>query len=88
MKMGEETICYQHHQATTILEKLLKKYTSYPSSELKEAIEWITKANDSAVRMEDKLKEYKQENAQLKHQLHIVDETIKRYQVQENDNNN
>ena len=26
MKIGEETICYQHHKAETILEKLLKDY--------------------------------------------------------------
>lgn len=63
MNVGEETICYQHQQAQDILEELLKhptfKYTSYGKN-IKETIEWITKANDSAVRMEKKLKHYKE----------------------------
>jgi len=63
MKLGDESICYQHHQAETILENLLKhpvfNYTTHGNN-LKEAIEWITKANNSAVRMENKLKEYKE----------------------------
>lgn len=64
MKMGEETICYQHHQVETILEKLLKDYnlekiTPNLINDLKEAIDWIHTANESAVRMEDKLKWYK-----------------------------
>lgn len=51
-------------QAQDILEKLLKIYgnvesANYLLSNLKEAIEWITKANDSAVKMEEKLKWYK-----------------------------
>lgn len=66
MNIGKETICYQHQQAQDILESLLKDHRN---TKIKEAIEWITKANDSAVRMEDKLKEYKKENAQLKSSL-------------------
>lgn len=71
MNLKNESICYQHQQTTTILEKLLKEYPAYPElrKELKEAIECITYANDSAVRMEDKLKEYKKENTQLKASL-------------------
>ena len=73
MKIGEETICYQHQQAQNILEKLLKRGFSdnfdASSNSVKEAIEWVTYANDSAVRMEDKLKEYKKENTQLKASL-------------------
>ena len=62
--MGEEFICYQHQQAQDILEKLLKLWSfteaCKTSEDIKEAIEWITKANDSAVKMEGKLKLYKQ----------------------------
>ena len=66
MKIGEEFICYQHHQAESILEKLLKDnfisvtLCDRARKDIKEAIEWIHKANDSAVRMENKLKEYKE----------------------------
>lgn len=60
MKVGEESICYQHQQAQDILEKLLiVADCDKCRNKLKEAIEWITKANDSAVRMEEKLKWYK-----------------------------
>lgn len=62
-KVGQETICYQHQEAQNILEKMLIRgiFNELIVSEkkIKEAIEWITKANDSAVRMENKLKEYK-----------------------------
>lgn len=61
MKIGEEFICYQHQQAQDVLEKLLIVVDCDKCrSKLKEAIEWITKANDSAVRMENKLKWYKE----------------------------
>jgi len=73
MNIGEETICYQHHQAQDILVKLLKRQTGVrldiARNQVNEIIGWITKANDSAVRMEDKLKEYKEKNAQLKANL-------------------
>jgi len=60
MKIGEETICYQHQQAQDILEKLLVVTDCAKCiSKIKEAIDWIHAANDSAVRMEDKLKWYK-----------------------------
>ena len=40
MKIGEESICYQHHQAEMILENLLKGENVYNyKSNLKEAIE-------------------------------------------------
>ena len=57
MKIGKESICYQHHQAEMILEELLKDHRG---TKIKKAIEWIHKANDSAVRMENKLKWYKE----------------------------
>ena len=64
MKLGTESICYQHQQAQDILERLLILYpsTQYLGTNirLQEAIEWITHANDSAIRMEDKLKWYKE----------------------------
>jgi len=61
MKVEIENICYQHHQATSILEKLLKKETNYQvRQQYINAIEWITDANDSAIRMENKLKENKE----------------------------
>lgn len=68
MKIGEETICYQHQQAQDILKKLLKGYLLPPMlrKDIKETIEWITKANDSAVRMEDKLNWYKQNDINSK----------------------
>jgi pyruvate-formate lyase len=63
MKIGEESICYQHHQAETILEKLLSQcdyQDRQRANKLKEAIEWIHTANASAIRMENKLKWYKE----------------------------
>lgn len=68
MKIGEETIYYQHQQAQDILEKLLKGYLLPPMlrKDIKEAIEWITKANDSAIKTEDKLKWYKQNDINSK----------------------
>ncbi len=84
MQLGQETICYQHQQAQDILEKLLKSTISrdYPvseslSSKLKEAIEYITSANDSAVKMEDKLKWYKQQQQQSGENKMITKEDIK-----------
>lgn len=73
MKVGQETICYQHHQAQTLLENLLKstickdyEFSDRLKKNLLEAIDWIEKANDSAVRMENKLVEYKQFKDSLK----------------------
>ena len=60
MKIGEETICYQHHQTEMLMESLLKaqQNTIYALA-IKEAIDWVHKANDSAVRMENKLNWYR-----------------------------
>ena len=67
MKIGTESICYQHQQAQDILERLLILYPStqylVTNTRLQEAIEWITHANDSAVRMENKLTEYKEKES-------------------------
>ena len=61
MKIGDESIYYQHHQAEMILEKLLIVTNCVKCiGKIKEAIEWIHTANDSAVRMENKLKWYKE----------------------------
>ena len=72
-KVGQETICYQHQEAQNILEALLviadDQLTSYAAGRIKEAIVWITEANDSAVRMENKLKEYKEKSLSTEKQL-------------------
>ena len=65
MKLGQATICYQHQEAQNSLEKLLNIYsgmetTTYLCNNLKDAIVWINEANESAVRMENKLKYYKE----------------------------
>ncbi len=63
MKLGQATICYQHQEAQNLLENLLMlkahSILECHRKDIKEAIDWIIEANESAVRMENKLKYYK-----------------------------